>query len=434
MWMTEKLIVSVSSATFTPYAALAISLGALGVTLYTFRQRRRDEAYTYLAGLWNSILDSALQYPRFLNSNVTAHFDRVMNEDERVGYDAFCYKTWGLIEDVVAKGFHRDDRFSAILHWTVAKHSRWIQLNPHFFTLEDFWQMIEAVQDDPQLVGYSPQLPTAGDDIDWDVVSRDFHRCILGPFSPEMVTRDSSGAIRNRLLVDLVDNERFGSLNAIELVDFGCGPGNLIEHLPEKIGRLVGVDKSETALKLAAATAAKRHINFDSRHEDLRTLELKERFPLAVCVNAILPATRREVVEILTGLRRQLLVDGRLLTILPSYDTTVYARKLWHDFYTKRMGRTQADRVLRAFIDFKLADDTMCSYAEDGRTPQCYHNPETIEREFRQAGLTIESKEKIYYPWQLVRRFDYGYFPDAPEEIWDWYVVARVAPQDQAAI
>lgn len=38
--------------------------------------------------------------------------------------------------------------------------------------------------------------------------------------------------------------------------------------------------------------------------------------------------------------------------------------------------------------------------------------------------LTCEP-EKVYYPWELTRRFDYGYFPLAKEEIWDWFIVAE---------
>jgi len=28
----------------------------------------------------------------------------------------------------------------------------------------------------------------------------------------------------------------------------------------------------------------------------------------------------------------------------------------------------------------------------------------------------------------LTKRFDYGYFPEANQEIWDWFVVAEAAP------
>ena len=88
-------------------------------------------------------------------------------------------------------------------------------------------------------------------------------------------------------------------------------------------------------------------------------------------------------------------------------------------------GQRDADRIIRAFSESKLANDIASSYADDGRTAQCYHTPETIKTELAESDLEVERLEKIYYPWELVRRFDYGYFPDAREEIWDWYLIAR---------
>ncbi len=419
-------MLATAPTTYTSYAALAVSLGALGLALYTYRRSRHDGAYVYLANLWNSILDSAIQYPRFFNSSVTANYDRMMSQDERVGYDAFCYKSWGLIDDIVVKGFHEDSQYASIIQWTAAYHLRWIQLNPQFFTHEAFWKLIEKVQDDPHLLIQYQPLPTANGDIDWDVVSRDYHRYILGPFAPEMVNDDGSGRVRNQLLADLVDDGRFGSLSGIDLADFGCGPGNLIDHLPTDIGRLVGVDKSSAPLQLASATALRRRIPFEARQQDLSTLQMDDQFDVIVSANAILPSTRTEVVAILEGIRYHLRSHGRLLAILPSYDTTQYLRDLWRQYYTEHVSSAHAERVIRALTESKMADDVSCSYAEDGRTSQCYHTPETIRREFEQAGLVIETLSKIYYPWSLVRRFDYGFFPRAPEEIWDWYVVAGV--------
>lgn len=420
-------MLATGTTTFTSYAALGLSLAALGVTLYTYRGRRRDDAYEYLADIWNQIVGSALQHPRFLNVGVTSQFDRVMSEDERCQYDAFCYKTWGLIEDMVVKCFHDDPQFKAILEWTAAYHLRWIELNPQFFTLDAFWELIETARETPQLVMQYRPLPTSEGNIDWDLVSGDYHRHILGPFAPEMLVPDDSGKIRNRLVADLGDGARFGSLEGRRIADFGCGPGNLVSHLPACVGCLVGVDLSQSALDLATRAAASRGIAFKPCRQDLCDVNLGSQFDLIVSVNAILPRTRAQVVEVLEGIRRHLRPQGRLLAILPSYDTTQYLRELWRSYYAQRDGKAHADRVIRALIDTKLADDESCSYAEDGHTGQCYHTPATVRREFARAGLVIESQTKIYYPWELVRRFDYGYFPTAPEEIWDWYVIASPA-------
>ncbi len=81
---------------------------------------------------------------------------------------------------------------------------------------------------------------------------------------------------------------------------------------------------------------------------------------------------------------------------------------------------------MNALKDAKKADDDNQMYADDGNNVQCYHTEDTIRAEFGSAGLRItEALEKVYYPWDLTREFDYGYFPDADEEIWDWFVVAE---------
>jgi len=280
---------------------------------------------------------------------------------------------------------------------------------------------------DPQLIIQYRPLPTAHDgDIDWDAVSVDYHRHILGPFAPTMVQPGTDGNVRNTLVADL-DSGRFGSLQGAKAADFGCGPGNLLRHLPKDIGYVLGVDKSERALALAAAAAEKSGLPFASCQANLANLHIDTTFDIIFCVNAILPTSRGQVVDILQGIRRHLRPGGKLVAILPSYDTTIYLRELWRSHYAARVNDDHADRIIRAFTDAKKADDKTSSYADDGRTCQCYHTPATIEEEFTQAGLQVERQEKVRYPWSLVKRFDYGSFPEASEEIWDWYVVASPA-------
>lgn len=129
-------------------------------------------------------------------------------------------------------------------------------------------------------------------------------------------------------------------------------------------------------------------------------------------------------------MRNHLNPGGRLYAILPSYDTTLYLQELWRDHYTRIMGdKAHADRIVDAFRRTKLANDEQASYADDGQVSQCYHTPGTIESEFHAAGLSIvREPRKVPYPWELTKRFDYGYFPEAKEEIWDWFVVAEAAP------
>jgi hypothetical protein len=68
-------------------------------------------------------------------------------------------------------------------------------------------------------------------------------------------------------------------------------------------------------------------------------------------------------------------------------------------------------------------------YADDGAIIQGFTHKDDIVPLFKKAGLRllIEPK-KLYYPWDLTKKFNYGYFP-GNEEIWDWFVVTEKMPE-----
>jgi len=82
--------------------------------------------------------------------------------------------------------------------------------------------------------------------------------------------------------------------------------------------------------------------------------------------------------------------------------------------------------VSHALARAKKVDPIDLKYADDGVSQQCYHTEGSLREELAAAGFDDQMHfEKVYYPWDLTKRFDYGYFPDAEEEIWDWLVIAR---------
>jgi len=410
---------------------LIISLIAVSVSIITWRSNRKENVYQYLSSLWNDTLTSCLANPAFLDSVKTEDYQRKLSDEERSRYDVYCYKAWSQVEEIVAKGFHGNPQFKAIIAWNTAYNGQWIRRNPAFFTSTEFWEVIDELRNAPQIIlGHRP-LPKKDDDIDWDEVCDDYHNFILSPFAPEMVDRDpATGAMRNQLLDELLALP-WGALRSARLADFGCGPGNLIAHLGGRVEQLTGIDKSGVALDRAAKVASDHGIRFDRVEADFRNIQLNTTFDLIVSSNSILPpADRRDVIRILEVIKNHLRPGGRFYGILPAYDATLYLQSLWLDHYTKMTGdRGHANRIVEAFREGKLADDERCSYADDGHNPQCYHTPETIGGEFYAAGLRLlREPMKIRYPWKLANRFDYGYFPDAPEEIWDWFVVAEAIP------
>lgn len=268
-------------------------------------------------------------------------------------------------------------------------------------------------------------LPNTNGEIDWDVVADNYHDWILSPYAPLMTEPGPNGRCRNRLLDYLRDVPDRALMN-MAVADFGCGPGNLVPHLAGRVKRLTCVDISRTALDKAGRLAGRHGVEAELVYSDIGMLDASCRYDLIVSVNAILPPARVQVHRMLAAVRRCLKPGGRFAAILPSFDTTEYLRELWREHY-RRTGLDKAgvEAKIAAFEQSRKMDARTLSYADDGHNRQCYHTAQSIAGEFSENGLRLAREPvKVYYPWELVRRFGYGYFPDSGEEIWDWFVVA----------
>ena len=258
----------------------------------------------------------------------------------------------------------------------------------------------------------SKRLPATNGAIDWDEVAEKYFDYILSPYASEMVRGCEQGMGRN-LLLNYLHSLSIEDLNQLRILDVGCGPGNLIPHIKGKVNRLVGLDLSKTSLSIAAQKAFEFKLEFESIHEDMLNVDDENEFDLIISSNSILPNSRQDVVSIFAKLANLLAENGKLIAILPSFDTTLYLQAL------RANCPTNSDEV-------PLMDADNLAYADDGRHLQCYHTPSSILYETRIAGLKlIGSLQKVYYPWDLCRRFGYGYFPQAGEEIWDWFMIAE---------
>lgn len=350
-----------------------------------------------------------------------------MNNDDVLKYEAYCYKVWTHVEDIVKNKKQNDEQYKAIIRWVSTYHYTWLRRNPAFFNAEEFWETVESIRTKPQMVFGYRRLPSKNENIDWDIVSEDYYNFILSPFAPEMVAVDSSQKCRNEIL-NYLCNIPASDLKDMEVLDFGCGPGNLIPHVGGKIKSLVCIDLSEASINIAKQKASGYpKLNFEAINEDILTYKSDKKFDIIISSNSVLPKTRQDVVQLFLTLRELLKRSGKLLAILPAFDTTIYLKGLWEDYYRGlNVGEEQVNRISRAFEETKLMNHTERSYADDGHNIQCYHTEETIPLEMTEGGLRIVGPPtKVYYPWELTRKFDYGYFPDAVEEIWDWFVVSE---------
>jgi 2-polyprenyl-3-methyl-5-hydroxy-6-metoxy-1,4-benzoquinol methylase len=375
------------------------------------------------------VINTCLNNPQYLDITKTEHYFRVMDNNDSLKYEAYCYKVWGHVEDIVTLKKHDDDKFEPIIRWVTTYHYTWLKRNPAFFDHEPFWEKVEKMRKQPQMIFGYRKLPSKNGDIDWDVVCEDYYSYILSPFAPEMVSPDNEGKIRN-LILDHLKSIPKNDLAQMDVLDFGCGPGNLIPHVSDKINNLVGIDTSQGSIDIAKKVALDYNItNFEGVCSNILDVSTDKKYDLIISSNSILPKTRKDVHEIYTKLRELLKPNGKLVAILPSFDTTIYLRSLWEEHYRKlKLNEEQVKRISQAFTDTKLMDDSTFSYADDGHNKQCFHTKESIIEETTDSGLRLVTEPvKLHYPWDLTRRFDYGNFPSAKEEIWDWFIVASRA-------
>lgn len=413
-------------------SVVAILLSFL-TNLFVWGRNRNENRAQFLSGLWNETLQSGIDNSKFVEVGIAQDYERLLNSEERTKYDVYCYKSWAQVESIVSRKFHKKDQFKAIIAWNAAYNGQWIERNPAFFTDPEFWRVVEEYRRSPQIVLRYRPLPTDGDEVDWDKVCPRYHDFILGPFAPQMVERDETTGTMRNLLVEELQSLMWGSLGKVAIADFGCGPGFLIEHLAGRVEAITGIDSSAASLNMAATKAEESSVRFKKICADIRDLRLEDRFDVIVSSNSVLPRDRRDVVKMLDVMRRHLAPGGRLYAILPSYDTTLYLQGLWRKHYLETLrSRRHADRIVEAFRKNKRANDDEYSYADEGQVVQCYHTPETIRREFHAAGLRyVREPRKVYYPWELANKFDYGNF-EGEEEIWDWFVVAEAEPARSA--
>lgn len=422
------------------YAGLvAIVISVLAV--WTTHHQTRTTARHHIRIEWNGIADICIQRPQFINVNFTSDY---LNHDPdvRFVYEAFCYKTWSLVEYIVERGLEDQNPYNTIIQWVVAYHRAWLENNPYMFSRKNFWSAYEKTRNEPLTLMRNKVLPRLGskpvrsdsdrytDSVDWDAVSEEYHKWIIGPWSPRMVQEDpkKGGTTRNHMLTRL-RSYHSDDLKQMRILDIGCGPGSMLPSLAGHVPRIFGLDISERALEIASQKAADLKIEFIKVHADMCTYVADEKFDLIISTNSILPTQRADVLRILHRVSENLAPNGRFLAILPSFDTCEELVKYWEEAYRRKShNEAYVKKCIAAFEAAMKMDRTAYRFADDGVHIQSFHTPETIDEEFAHAGLRITGRpQKIEYPWEYARDFDYGYFPDKPE-IWDWYVEAEKGP------
>lgn len=244
----------------------------------------------------------------------------------------------------------------------------------------------------------------------WNRIARKYHEEVISPFQ-EGVDNPLPGALR-----------RLRGARRLDVVEYGCGTGSLIPLLASRFRHVTAIDFSEAMLAEARKQAAAANVEF-LRH-DLRDLEpFRDRFDVAVVVNAVLAPDPRDVNRILDGIFGSLRPGGRLLGVFPAMEPVLYQAMLIFEeeiasvHEEKRALSRTRRRLERSKFNFELG-----RYDEGGLRQKFFYQFEIAWR-LRRAGFRHVRLGKVLYPWDP-ERIGYEMFPDAPP-MWDWFVSAR---------
>jgi hypothetical protein len=105
-------------------------------------------------------------------------------------------------------------------------------------------------------------------------------------------------------------------------------------------------------------------------------------------------------------MRDNLSTQGRLLAILPSFDTCIALAQYWEETYRSR-AKTEmyVAKSVAAFKASKKMNEAKLSFADDGVHVQCFHTPKSIET--RVPRLRLENSrrhEKSAVPVGICKR------------------------------
>ncbi|MDH5363643.1 MAG: class I SAM-dependent methyltransferase [Dehalococcoidia bacterium] len=249
----------------------------------------------------------------------------------------------------------------------------------------------------------------------WDSIAFEYKSKVLSPLYP---------GVKNPIF-KLV--EGLNSKDYERVADLGCGRGEFLGFLSQRFKEVWGIDWSKNMLHVARKMH-KGNKNVYLKRLDIRNLEsLYGYFDLAFSINTITPYDISVAEEMVEEIFKALRAGGLFVSIFPSFDTVLYQRGLTYTSYIEcglspeeAWQRTEDYFVRQRRLDLEKGAYT----SEDGTHIQKFFTENEIHSLLQNAGFREIVTEKVLYPWELSKKYGYGYFPNKPE-IWDWFASAR---------
>ena len=269
----------------------------------------------------------------------------------------------------------------------------------------------------------------------WDAVSEQYDDWVISPFAPRV-----RFPLRTDIRRLLGTWKRRGELQQRVVFDLGCGRGDGVALVAGRVGFTVGVDFSPRMLDLSERFLRARGITparyrgraglarvaaelraFQAGDGDRRARtvlvegDMESLAPLrhsadaVLAISSISPSRPGRAGRVFDQVVSSLRPGGTLMAVLASLDAFHYLAAL-------------ADRLGVELPDLGRVDAH--GMFHEGGEQQQFFTPADIRRHCRESGLRMQALAKVRYPWPLVRRFGWGFFPGRPR-LWDWYLVGR---------
>lgn len=227
---------------------------------------------------------------------------------------------------------------------------------------------------------------------------------------------DTGGVIRRRL--DELANPR------IAAGDFGCGVGHYLPLLARRFRTAHGIDFADSLLEQARErvrgfeNVSLHKANLASGRAKLALPKLK----VGVCANVLIseePSVRR---GILRTIHRHLAPGGRLLLVVPSLESALFANQRLVE-WNRRLGWSEAQSLASGI---KPSRDLMRGLVRLGNVATKHYLREEVSVLLGDAGFAVSDCDKVEYAWETE-------FVAPPRWMgkpgpWDWLFVARRKP------